>query len=72
MSDPVKTVARTSTSLTLVEVEDGAIVDPASSSSAIVNDVILKLPALTWYYWGEKMTATTFGNDIYYYFNRII
>jgi len=26
-----------------------------------VEKAILKIPALTWIYWGEKMTATTFG-----------
>jgi uncharacterized membrane-anchored protein len=31
----------------------------ASGIAAVA--VILKIPALTWYYWGEKMTATTFG-----------
>ena len=35
--------------------------NPSKSSNSTVTDVILKIPALTWIYWGEKMTATTFG-----------
>lgn len=31
------------------------------ASTIATGVVILKIPALTWYYWGEKMTATTFG-----------
>lgn len=31
------------------------------ASAIATGVVILKIPALTWYYWGEKMTATTFG-----------
>lgn len=35
--------------------------DVPSSTSSVAADAILKIPALTWIYWGEKMTATTFG-----------
>jgi uncharacterized membrane-anchored protein len=45
--------------------EDEFVNDPATSSKspdvAKTDEVILKIPALTWYYWMEKMTATTFG-----------
>jgi Repeat of Unknown Function (DUF347) len=40
-------------------VEDGAT--PAGPDKEPKEEVILKIPALTWYYWTEKMTATTFG-----------
>jgi uncharacterized membrane-anchored protein len=40
----------------------GDVPDDASKAAAsLVEEVILKIPALTWYYWAEKMTATTFG-----------
>ena len=35
--------------------------DPDGSITEVVTDVILKIPTLTWYYWAEKITATTFG-----------
>jgi uncharacterized membrane-anchored protein len=35
--------------------------DGSAASVSTVEEVILKIPALTWVYWAEKMTATTFG-----------
>jgi uncharacterized membrane-anchored protein len=33
----------------------------SSDDDTASEEIILKIPALTWYYWAEKMTATTFG-----------
>lgn len=42
--------------------QDGFNEHPVDSSATTqVADIILKIPALTWFYWAEKMTATTFG-----------
>jgi uncharacterized membrane-anchored protein len=45
------------------DIEDGdeeAAAAPKSANS-VVTKAILKIPALTWFYWAEKMTVTTFG-----------
>lgn len=38
--------------------DEGSI---ALSAATVVAAVVLKIPAVTWIYWGEKMAATTFG-----------
>lgn len=35
--------------------------DDPTANCLVAEEIILKIPALTWIYWGEKMTATTFG-----------
>ena len=32
-----------------------------NKETSVADEVVIKLPELTWIYWGEKMTATTFG-----------
>jgi Repeat of Unknown Function (DUF347) len=44
----------------------------ASSSSSLVNEVILKIPHLTIIYWCEKMTATTFGETFADFFSQTL
>jgi hypothetical protein len=41
-----------------VQVDNG---DKGNDVPKEAGEVILKIPDLTWIYWGEKMTATTFG-----------
>ncbi|KAL3803715.1 hypothetical protein HJC23_003769 [Cyclotella cryptica] len=64
-ADPVKSLKHSSTgdlSVTNHVGDEEAGTIPIKTASAITTGaVILKIPALTWYYWGEKMTATTFG-----------
>lgn len=38
--------------------DDGSV---ALSAATIAAAAVLKVPAVTWIYWGEKMAATTFG-----------
>lgn len=40
--------------------------------ASIVNEVILKIPALTVIYWCEKMTATTFGETFADFFSQTL
>jgi uncharacterized membrane-anchored protein len=44
----------------------------ASSTSSLVNEVILKIPHLTIIYWCEKMTATTFGETFADFFTQTL
>jgi uncharacterized membrane-anchored protein len=44
----------------------------STSSSTIVDNAILKIPALTVIYWCEKMTATTFGETFADYFTQTL
>jgi uncharacterized membrane-anchored protein len=37
------------------------VVSSKSPDAVKAGEMILKIPPLTWYYWMEKMTATTFG-----------
>ena len=41
------------------EVSNEKKTDPTTDSDEVGQH--LKIPELTWYYWAEKMTATTFG-----------
>jgi hypothetical protein len=43
------------------EVVAGPEKSVTSTAAAVVTELILKIPALTWLYWAEKMTVTTFG-----------
>ncbi|KAL3797726.1 hypothetical protein HJC23_000271 [Cyclotella cryptica] len=64
-ADIVKSTMRESTGdmSTTSHEEDGQAGNTSAKTASIIatGAVILKIPALTWYYWGEKMTATTFG-----------
>jgi uncharacterized membrane-anchored protein len=42
-------------------VKGGSDNGSVASSAATIAAVVLKIPAVTWIYWGEKMAATTFG-----------
>lgn len=44
----------------------------SNTEKSIVEEVILKIPALTVIYWCEKMTATTFGETFADYFTQTL
>ena len=43
-----------------------------TSTSVVVDEIILKIPPLTVIYWCEKMTATTFGETFADYFTQTL
>lgn len=40
---------------------DDCVNSKSNGADAVIEKVILKIPAITIIYWCEKMTATTFG-----------